>query len=139
MNSHSFNVYRNNPNSLILSNAGKLFWSWYPNYHILVQKEKENVIFHLFMSSLKCETRHSHVIISHAVAAKTLQKACSMCRVVIFVYAFLKYWLPSSSYHLKLPNNTHLTQAMSGKLNLVTGKHLVFPTYWYLFKHEITH
>ena len=44
VNSHFFSLYRDYSNSLTLSNASELFWSWISINHIQVHKEKENFV-----------------------------------------------------------------------------------------------
>ena len=40
----SFNLYRNFPNSITLSNATELSWSRFANNYILVQRKKRNFV-----------------------------------------------------------------------------------------------
>ena len=69
LNLCSFKLYHDFPNSPILSNANKLFWIRIPDNHINIDREKEN-FSHLFMSSIKHETRLS----SHAATVKKCTK-----------------------------------------------------------------
>ena len=108
VNFHSFNLYRN----IILT---RLFFQMQGNsfgVDSLITgttfkfRKRDNFPFHLLLSLLKRETRHSHVIAGQW-QAKNLQKACCVCRVVILSIqpiAFLKFLLPSPSCHLILPN-----------------------------------
>ena len=54
-----FCLYRDHSNSLTLSNASELFWSWISINHIQVHEEKE-FCHCLFTSLTKREIRHFH-------------------------------------------------------------------------------
>ena len=62
VNSHFFSLYRDYSNSLTLSNASELFWSWISINHIQVHEENE-FCHCLFTSFTKREIRHFHVVV----------------------------------------------------------------------------
>ena len=51
VNSHFFILYRDYSNSLTLSNASELFWSWTSINHIQIYKEKKNFVIACFRLS----------------------------------------------------------------------------------------
>ena len=64
VNTQFFSLYRDYSNSLTLSNASELVWSWISINHIQVYKEKENfVIACLFTSFTKREIGHFHLVV----------------------------------------------------------------------------
>lgn len=91
------------------------------------------------MSSLKCETRHSHVIAGQW-QLKTCKKPAECAGLLFCLFNLLHFWSSRCCHHHAIWNSQcyppHTSQ-VSGKLNLITGKYLVLPIYWYLFKHEI--
>ena len=102
MNSHFFSLYRDYSNSLTLSNASELFWSWISINHIQVHKEKENFVTHcLFTSFTKHETTHFHVVVlqwrqTNVQQSVMHEQSCCFVRLLFFS-DFL--WPP----HLKFP------------------------------------
>ena len=62
VNSHFFTLYRDYSNSLTLSNASKLFWSWISINHIEVHKRRK--FCHCLLTFFtKREIRHFHVVV----------------------------------------------------------------------------
>ena len=102
MNSDFFSLYRDYSNSLTLSNASELFWSWISINHIQVHKEKENLTCHcLFTSFTEREIRHFHVVGVHW--QRNIQKSVmhvQSCCCALSSYFFNTF---SSPLHLKLP------------------------------------
>ena len=60
VNSHFFSLYRNYFNSLTLSHASQLFWSWISINHIQEVHEENEFCYCLFTSFTKVEIRHFH-------------------------------------------------------------------------------
>ena len=58
-----FSLYRDYSNSLTLSNASELVWSWMSINHIQVYKEKQKFRHCLFTSSTKREIGHYHLVV----------------------------------------------------------------------------
>ena len=71
LNSHFFSLYRYYSNSLTLSNASELFWSWSSINHIQIHKEKKKLsllvyVFHqleLTTGIVRREIKHFHVVV----------------------------------------------------------------------------
>ena len=89
-------------NSLTLSNASELFWSWISINHIQVHKEKENFV-------IACLRPSQNVKLgiftgSLAVDGKEMyKKAWCTCKVVVLPCQAIAYLTFSSPLHLKLP------------------------------------
>ena len=91
MNSHFLSLYRDYSNSLALSNASELFWSWISINHIQVHKEKENFVTHcLFTSFTKHETTHFHVVVlqwrqTNVQQSVMHEQSCSFVKLLLFL------------------------------------------------------
>ena len=82
MNSHFSSLYRDYPNSLTLSNASELFWSWFSINHIQVHKGERKFCHCLFTSFTKPEIRHFHVVVVQW-RQRNLQNAWCTSKVVV--------------------------------------------------------
>ena len=101
-NSHVFSFYRDYSNSLTLSNASELFWSWISINHIQVHEENE--FCHCLFTSF---TKHDWLGFftgGRAVEGKQMyKKVWCMCKVFFLPCQAIAYLTFSSPPHLKLP------------------------------------
>ena len=121
MNSHFLSLYRDYSNSLALSNASELFWSWISINHIQVHKEKENFV-------IACLRPSQNVKLgiftgSRAVDGKEMyKKAWCTCKVVFLPCQAIAFLLSRHRHILNLilfticcdPSETEFSQC---KLN----------------------
>ena len=101
MNSHFFSLYRDYSNSLTLSNASELFWSWISINHIQVHEENE-FCHCLFTSFTKREIRHFHVVVVQW-RQRNIQKSVMQVQSCCFALSSYCFFTFSSPLHLKLP------------------------------------
>ena len=122
-NSHFFSFYRDYSNSLTLSNASELSWSWISINHIQVHEENE--FCHCLFTSF---TKHDWLGIftgSRAVDGKEMyKKVWCTYKVVVLPCQAIAYLTFSSPSHLKLPIIYDMlwwvtTEYSRGKLNLL--------------------
>ena len=82
-------LYRHDSNSLTLSNASELFWSWSSINHIQIDKEKENFVIACLRPSqagiVKREIRHVHVVVVQW-RQRNVQKGDVFCFVFCYYY-----------------------------------------------------
>ena len=101
VNSHFFSrLYRDYSNSLTLSNASDLLWSWISINHIQVHKEKENFVIACLRLSQNVK---SGILMwqSCSDGKETYKKAWCTCKVVVLPYQAIVFFTFSSPLHLR--------------------------------------
>ena len=101
VSSYFFSLYRDYSNSLTLSHASELFWSWISINH--TQLHEENEFCHcLFTSYTKREIRHFHDVVQ-LTATKCTKKRYARAKLLFCLIKLLLIWTFSSPPHVKLP------------------------------------